>query len=98
MAGEHPKLSPKSERTNQKKKGFSVGPDNLPDGVHRRKGNENISFIRSHADVGTVQYKRSNRTLFEKPRSKNPTTGSSPVSQSSTPQAMDMALGQMKRH
>ena len=28
----------RSEPAKDRKKGFSVGPDNLPDGVHRRKG------------------------------------------------------------
>lgn len=28
----------------KKKKGFSVGPDNLPDGTYRRKGKKFFSF------------------------------------------------------
>lgn len=34
----HETKSPEPPAKKQKKKGFSVGPDNLPDGTYRRKG------------------------------------------------------------
>jgi len=46
MAKEIDKSKPSSKKSatdsHTKKKGFSVGPNNLPDGTYRRKGNDEI--------------------------------------------------------
>lgn len=51
MAGRSSELLSKSELPKDRKKGFSVGPDNLPDGVHRRKGRNARLGHYSCADV-----------------------------------------------
>lgn len=58
-----------TEVAKKAKKGFTVGPDNLPDGTHRRKGTLVSSSIQ--AVLTSVKPRRSKTPLFRKPKLRN---------------------------
>lgn len=58
------------------KKGFSVGPANLPDGTHRRKGTATYLLEGKLHRLIDRQSKRSSKTSSGKPKSRNPTASS----------------------
>ena len=54
------------------RKGFTVGPDNLPDGTYRRKGS-NPPGLPPLIELTSLKRKRLNLTSSTKPKSKNHT-------------------------
>lgn len=69
MAAKRPLEEDSSAQPAKKKKGISVGPQNLPDGTYRRKGilTEDVTLIAARADA-EQQFKKSSVTLFTRPK------------------------------
>ena len=70
----HDGLDPVHDRelvAKRAKKGFTVGPANLPDGTYRRKGIQALRVVLPGANI-PLQQRRSRRASYTRPKLKSP--------------------------